>query len=230
MRSLDAKRREIRLKPVLDVVFSRRFEELDAKFASLPLLYNEHGGGYYAGSTWQQWATSCQNLIQAVCGTGSPHYTNFESAFNNCQGSDYRVEVLHGIFRSAREDFEGGYLFNIELSVSGEVFGDFVNLAKKALAEGNKDVAAVLASAALEDALKRFATVNGLNVRGKSMVEVVNALKSQGLVSGARKSLLDSMPSIRNYAMHAEWKKISEPDVNSVIGFVEQFLMTEFSP
>jgi len=33
----------------------------------------------------------------------------------------------------------------------------FVELAKIALSEGHKDVAAVLASAALEDALKRFA-------------------------------------------------------------------------
>ena len=29
--------------------------------------------------------------------------------------------------------------------------------------------------------------------------------------------------------MHANWGKISEPDVNSIIGFVEQFLLTKFS-
>ena len=147
---------------------------------------------------------------------------------NKCQGDEYEVEVMRGIFRSAKEDFEGGYVFDVDLTVSGEVFGDFVVLAKQALSEGHKDVAAVLASAALEDALKRYATANGLNVDGKSMAEVVNALKSQGLVSGAQKSLLGSMPRVRNYAMHADWNKISEPDVNSVIGFVEQFLLTNF--
>lgn len=60
------------------------------------------------------------------------------------------------------------------------------------------------------------------------MQDVVNALKSAGLVSGAQKSLLDAMPRIRNFAMHAEWSKISEPDVSSVLGFVEQFLLTKF--
>lgn len=30
-------------------------------------------------------------------------------------------------------------------------------------------------------------------------------------------------------AMHAEWDKLSEPDVNSIIGFVESFLLTKFS-
>ena len=83
----------------------------------------------------------------------------------------------------------------------------FVVLAKQSLAEGHKDVAAVLASAALEDALKRYAKVNGLNVDGATMAKVISAIKSKGLVSGARKSMLDTMLQIRNYTMHAEWEK-----------------------
>jgi hypothetical protein len=35
------------------------------------------------------------------------------------------------------------------------------------------------------------------------------------------------MPKIRDYAMHASWQKISAPDISSVIGFVEQFLLTK---
>ena len=108
-------------------------------------------------------------------------------------------------------------------------FGDFVVLAKQSLDEGHKDVAAVLASAALEDALKRYAKVNGLNVEGATMAKVISAIKSKGLVSGASNSILDSMLRIRNYTMHAEWEKVNEPDVNSIIGFVEQFLLQKFS-
>lgn len=61
------------------------------------------------------------------------------------------------------------------------------------------------------------------------MSDVVNALKSAGLVAGAQKAILDRMPTMRNYALHANWDKISEPEVGSVIGFVEQFLLTKFS-
>src|SRR5690606_14661403 len=125
---------------------------------------------------------------------------------------DYHVKVLQGIFQSAREDFEGGYIFDVDLRVSGEVFGDFVAMAKQALSDGYKDVAAVLACAALEDALKRFAQAKGLSVDDSTMSEVVNALKSKGLVSGAQKSLLDTMPKIRNFAMHGNWDKISAAD------------------
>jgi hypothetical protein len=60
------------------------------------------------------------------------------------------------------------------------------------------------------------------------MQEIVNALKAQGLVSGAQKALLDVMPKVRDSAMHADWSKITAQDVGSVIGFVEQFLLAHF--
>ena len=212
---------------MLTDIFLRRFQELDEKHDSMPLRQNRHGTFYTKGD-WMEWATSCQNLIKATFGNDSPHYTNFAETMSECRGSAYEVNALKGVFRSAKEDFEGGYVFNVELRVSGEVFGDFVALAKQSLSEGHKDVATVLASAALEDALKRYASDQGLNVDDKSMQEVVNALKSRGLVSGAQKSLLDTMPKIRDYAMHANWGKISDTDASSIIGFVEQFLLANF--
>ena len=80
----------------------------------------------------------------------------------------------------------------------------------------------------LEDSLKRFAIMNGLEVSDKVMQDVVNVLKSKGLVGGAQKTLLDAMPKIRDYAMHANWQKITSQDVGSVLGFVEQFLLAKF--
>jgi hypothetical protein len=210
--------------------FERRFVELEASFANIP--FRPVGGGYSGSHVhdgqWQQWATSAQNLILAVYTDKSPHYVNFVKAYAVCRGTDEQVRTLHAVFSSAKEDFEGGYVFNEELRVSGEVFGDFVALARRSLSEGQKDVAAVLACAALEDALKRYATIRGVAVADKPMQEVINALKSAGLVAGAQKSLLDVMPRVRNFAMHGDWAKISEPDVSSVLGFVEQFLLTKF--
>jgi hypothetical protein len=216
---------------MLKDIILKRFEELQGQSNSLPFRANSGGmsGSHVAPGIWQQWATSAQSLIRAACGEQSPHYTNFVTAFGRCSGYDDQVKVLQGIFSSAREDFRGGYVFDVDLRISGEVFGDFVAMAKHALGEGHKDVAAVLACAALEDALKRFALVHGVVADENTMAEVVNALKAKGLVSGAQKSLLDTMPKIRNFAMHASWDKITAPDVSSVIGFVEQFLLSNFS-
>jgi hypothetical protein len=212
---------------MLNETFTRRFAELEERFSKLPFQISG-SSRYVPGGRWRMWATSAQSLILAVFGGDSPHYTNFVAQYAGCNGYESDVKSMHVVFQSAKEDFLGGYVFNVDLRVSGEVFGDLVTLAKQSLSEGYKDVAAVLASAALEDALKRFALVSGLDPSNKTMQEVINSLKSAGLVSGAQKTLLDAMPRVRNMALHADWSKISEPDVNSVIGFVEQFLLSKF--
>lgn len=213
----------------MNEVFKKRFTELADAHTKFPYEDSGMGSKYCPSGRWEGWATSSENLIRAVFGEEAPHYKNFRAAYSSCCGGQSDVARLIALFRSAREDFEGGYVFNVELRISGEVFGDFVALARQSLSEGQKDVAAVLACAALEDAIKRLASANSLPTDGKTMVELVNALKSAGLVSGAQKSLLEAMPRIRNMAMHAEWSKITEPDVSSVLGYVEQLLLSKFS-
>ena len=214
----------------------RRFEELQEKSNSLKFREERdpihlHYVSYHA-DLWEGWATSAQYLIKAVFGEDSPYYDNFTKQMNVCsstRGKKNNIERLKGIFRSAKEDFESGGVFNVDLQVSGEVFGDFIVLAKQSLSSDYKDVAAVLAAAALEDSLKRYAKVKGINeVDNQSMSKVINALKSKGLVTEEQKFLLNDMLKIRNSAMHAQWGKISKPGINSMIGFVEGFLSTNF--
>jgi hypothetical protein len=210
-----------------DVRIQTRFAELEKAMTSVCLRKDEEGS-YVDDESWQKWSTSVLNLLHTAFGQDSVHFNNFKTIHDKFDGYPSNLESARGVFRAAKEDFDGGYVFSLEQAVSGEIFGDFVALAKQSLADGHKDVAAVLACAALEDALKRFARVNGLSVDDGVMQQVVSALKSKGLVSGAQKSLLDAMPKIRDYSMHANWNKITAPDVSSVIGFVEQFLLTHF--
>jgi hypothetical protein len=213
----------------IDATITKRFVELEAQMNTLRSHVDDSGFRKYNIAEWQQWATSVKNIIRAAFGEDSPHYENFAAFYEKCKGWDDDVDALKGIFRGAKADYDGGYAFSVQATISGEIYGDFVALAKTSLAEGAKDVAAVLACAALEDALKRFALMNGLPVSDKGMQEVVNALKAKGLVGGAQKTLLDTMPKVRDYAMHANWDKITPQDVGSVIGFVEQFLLAKFS-
>lgn len=210
---------------------TKRFSELEQEMNKLPLRQNT-ASPIYAITPVQQWATSVMNLIKGAFGENSPYNLNFVQAYANCSKGDTYweadVDVLKGIFKAAKTDSDGGHLFSVQATISGEIFGDFISLAKAALHEQYKDVAAVLACAALEDALKRYAELNGLDVNDKVMQEVVSAIKAKGLVAGAQKTLLDSMPKIRDYAMHAQWEKITSQDVGSVIGFVEQFLLSHF--
>ena len=187
-----------------------------------------HSQGSIDSGWYSRWSTSAQNLISIIFGKESDHYQNISTAIKNFNGWETNFNKTLGVLRSAEEDWSKGFYGEIEASISGEIFADFVLASKEALRLGNKDVAAVLACAALEDALKRFARRSGLDTDGKSMDAVVGALKGAGLVSGAQKSLLDVMPRIRNFAMHADFAKISNEDVGSVIGFTEQLILSKF--
>jgi hypothetical protein len=217
-----------------DARINTRFNELEVSANNVRFSHPEGLTVSYVDSeSWQKWSTNVLNLLQTVFGPNSVHYQNFKKIHDNFSGyaSDFHCADFQsalGVFKAAKEDYEGGYVFSLENAVSGEIFGDFIALAKQSLSDGHKDVAAVLACAALEDALKRFASTHGLDVEGEAMQQVVAALKSKGLVMGAQKTLLDTMPKIRDYAMHANWDKITAPDVSSIIGFVEQFLITNF--
>ena len=64
------------------------------------------------------------------------------------------VQHLHGFLRNLVSDISGGRIVNIQSEAQGEVLGDFLALARKALDEEQKDVAAVLACAALDRCTK----------------------------------------------------------------------------
>ena len=209
--------------------YLRHYGELEIEYSKIKYITRSDGYGIYnPNGIWRKWATSSLHLIDSTFGKNSVQSANFKALYDSCGGSDFEIEPMLAVFKSAKSDFEAGFASNVELRVSGEVFGDFIVLARQSLTEGHKNVAAVLACAALEGALKKFASTQNLVVAEKDMTEVINALKSASLISGPQKSLIDAMPRIRNAALHAEWDKIGEPEVNSVIGFVEQFLLTKF--
>ena len=213
---------------------TQRFAELETQCRAIRLVSRgDDGEGLHAPpEQFYAWASSALNAIQGVFGRESPHTQRFEEEMKSISNNfvwDRKLETFRGVFLGAKSDVDGGHLFALQASFSGEIFADFVTTAKAALLEGHHTVAAVLACAALEDALKRYAISNGLSVDGQTMEDVINALKSKGLVSGAQKTLLAAMPKIRNQAMHAEWSKLTPQDVGSVVGYVEQFLLTHFS-
>jgi len=211
----------------------QRFQVLEDQTRTISTHRHEGGGtdSYADPERFYAWASSALTAIQDTFGIDSPYYISFRTEMdgikNNLVWSD-RFSSIRGIFQGAKRDVDSGYVFDLQRRLSGEVFGDFVGAAKSALAEGHHTVAAVLACAALEDALKRYAIANRIKVEGQTMETVVNALKGASLVGGAQKSLLAAMPKVRNFAMHADWDSLSPQDAGSVIGFVENFLLEHF--
>lgn len=142
---------------------------------------------------------------------------------------EYFIHELCGTLHTIRDEIMSGLITTLQAETRGEVLADFVVMAKKALGSGLKDAAAVLICAALEDTLKRFAQLNGLVVDDSDMSQVINALKSQGLIKGTQSKVLESFVTVRNKAFHAQCDKIDSAEIHSIIAFVQEFLTQKFS-
>ena len=177
------------------------------------------------------------NILESIYGAHSTQLGMVETleqrthSLKTTQGTKASIIVRHleGYLRELKSAISEGRIVNIQSEVRGEVLGDFLALAREALHEGQKDVAAVLACAALEDALKRCASEQGLDVEDQDMSEVVNALKSKGVIRGAQGQVLRGYVRIRNKAFHAEWDAIDVPSVNGIIAFTQIFIIEHFS-
>lgn len=176
-------------------------------------------------------------VAEALYGKNSAQIKAIHDAKKASQSIQYAIgyqmkllgHSVKGFLISIKEELESDLIRNIINEASGLVLGDIVALAKNALQEGHMNVAAVLASAALEDALKRKAEEFSINVEGKTMSSVINALKSKSFFKGAQVSIVSSYIKLRNSSMHADWEKIQSADVSSLIGFLEPFLIEHFS-
>ena len=183
-------------------------------------------GEYVNDGKFKGFRSASLSFLERIFGVSQTYYKEY---FHNVEASSpSNTEAGINILQAAKKEIADGWLFTVEGQVSAEIFADFIALAKEAL-DDNKDVAAVLACAALEDALKRVAVKEGLNVYDKDMSEVINALKAKGVIKGAQAPIVQSYVKLRNKAFHAEWDKIDKESVSSVIGFTEQFLLTNFS-
>lgn len=208
----------------LDDKIKVRFEEL---YKEMNMVDRAPDIGIVDPESWGMWASSVLNLFEIALSNDNTYYRTFKALYEKYDHYEKDLNTAKGIFIAAKRDYEAGFMVSIRKEITGEILGDFISLAKSSLPV-SKNVASVLASAALEDALKRFAISNGMEVNDKDMTTIKNWLKSEGLVSGAQKSLLDVMPKLRNHAMHGEWDKLTKEDVSSVIGFVEQFVLNNY--
>jgi hypothetical protein len=176
------------------------------------------------------------SLANSLYGATSPQVEAIKQARQEIESWDpsdgwkhsHLVNACNGFLQHFKDEVENGRVNGLRLEYQGQVFADLIGHAKAAMVQGYKDVASVLACTALEDCLKRFAEVKGLNVEDKELGDVANALKGAGHLSVTQVKLIDGMRMLRNKSLHAEWTKVDEPSVQSAIAFVEQFLIEKF--
>lgn len=178
------------------------------------------------------------SLMTALYGADSPQVKRLQQDAEkviskyHVEGAADQIDCLAiGALRNLKGEVEAGLLASLQRVVSGEVLSDFLQLSRQALDEkgdGPKNVAAVLAAALFEDTIRRLAKSNSIPHIEK-LQDVITELKSIGVLQGSQVGIANSYLNFRNNALHAQWDKIERESVASVLGFVEQILLKNFS-
>lgn len=213
----------------LDALVLKRLAELVAKGDAILTtkehdFTNDEGKQYFRvrSSDVSGWGTSVLNLLQRAFGESSSHFKQFTNNFNSYDNWESSFNKLRAILAAAKEDYEGGYLFNLRGLVKAEVLTDATDQADALLAAGYKDPACVVAGIALEVSIKEIATRNGV---GLGKLDKINAdLSKAGIYNLAKQKQITAWADLRNKAAHGDWAAYNEADVRDMLAGVERFI------
>jgi len=206
-----------------DHLILKRFEQLEDKMHDVEQTqWGDDFFEYVDREILDEWSTSVLNLLQRVFGEDSVHYQNFQSRYEHFEVKVSYFERCKGIFRAAKADFEGGYLFRVEDLVSAEVIDDFLDQANHLQEKGYKDPACVIAGVSLETTLKRLCDRH--DISHGSMDRMNADLAKAGVYNVGRQKQVTAWADRRNDAAHGNWEEYSHADVADMIKGVERFI------
>jgi hypothetical protein len=212
-----------------DKLIVQRFDELeqraDALLANKEFDFEARDGTRYFNVNYAEfrgWATNALNLLSRIFSEDSVHYKTLFDAVRSCDASESPFRTCKSLFQAAREDYEGGYLFNVRGLVQAEVFSDVLDQATELLRAGYKDPACVAAGVALETTLKELCTRNGIP---HAKLDRMNAdLCKAGVYNMGMQKQITAWAERRNRAAHGDWATYNDADVEEMIRGVTRLI------
>jgi len=212
-----------------DALIKKRFEELEQKAESLLAnkqfdFQSDEGVKYYKvdSAGFKAWAISALHLLQKVFEEDSIHYRNLDGHYKHFGGWESSFKDCRAIFQAAKEEYEGGYLFNIHGLIQAEVFDDTLEQASELLRADYKDPACVVPGATLETALKELCRRSSIT---HAKLDRMNAdLCKAGVYNLGMQKQITGWEERRNKAAHGDWSAYNEADVEDMIKGVTRLI------
>src|SRR3990172_1616179 len=219
----------------MEELISKRFDALieEGRHLEETLPRTKSGGvGFMVDSprvsSYEAWLTSAINLVHTIV----PHKSSFLQEINRIRQHEQLkygfpsviFQQMLGLLISAKPEWDQGLLRQIEYVIAAETFDDFLDHAAN-YHKGNKKIeASILASAVLEDTVKKIARKNGIDPSGKSLDELIDELTRTDVITPVKAKRYKGYSGVRNSALHAEWNQVDIKDVGELINGVREMI------
>jgi len=177
----------------------------------------------------QAWAVNIRNIIQTTFGSESPQFHQLKILTNDGVKHlehSYDIHPIVGLLTGALSDLEKGFFIKQEFIIAGEVFDSVLEQAKYLNKAGHKDPAAILARVVLEDALKRIARSEEINVNQKAS-QINDELKKIERYPQSQWRLVQAWLDVGNAAAHGRFNEYDAKAVDKLLEDIERFLGSE---
>jgi hypothetical protein len=177
------------------------------------------------GQLLEQWSTSVLTLLSRVFGRSSTTCERFIASLEvKYSNSHVRFHKLNSVFRSAKDDYLGGYLFDVRNIAAASLFDDELEQAQYFLNAGFKAPAAVVTGVVLETTLREMCTQHP-DLEPSDNANRMNAdLAKAGVYNAMRAKQITAWADIRNQAAHGRPEEFDEGDVHRMIDGVRDFI------
>lgn len=211
------------MKETIDQRFKDLIQEADRLIKAIPWYEGEprYWVEDHQIAEYQKWLGSSANLLKLVTTSDSLFARESNKILGDQDakiGISYRmVQKMYGLLLSAQDEWALGLLRKIEYMVVAEAFDDFLDHATYYHKGNKKKESSILASAVLEDTVKKIAKKNSLETKGVSLEPLIDNLVKANIFTPVKAKRIKGYAGVRNHALHAEWDDFDIRDVGELI-------------
>lgn len=224
------KLKNLKRKMRLDPLIKKRFEELEIKIKKVETetFKNSFDIVNYKAENVHEWATSVLNILERTFGKNSEVFENFKNHYKEenkgTAGWKNKFCNLKAIFLAAKEDYFGGYLFNISSLVKAEVLDDVLEQAEECINKNYKDLSAILCRVSLETLLRELCSKNLIVISDKEKLDKMNTdLSNANVYNKVKQKQITAWAGIGNSAAHGKFEEYTKNDVENFLSGLKDF-------
>ena len=187
--------------------------------------------------TAARWEVSAKSLLFRVFGGDDPVYQDFDSRTRaKYSYHQNRFRDLKAVFDSAKEQYEGGFLFDLKKLVNAQVFDDELHLAEHYLQNGHKVASVVTTGVVLETTIRKLCVSNVepiaiVDSKGRPVQTdtLISSLRKADIYDESTAKQLRAWMGLRNDAAHGNKKneEFENRDIERMIEGVRDFIASQ---
>lgn len=222
--------------------FVKQLDEIVQEYESLgdpnPIPHNPDkpwdGVKVKPAAAWVQFNERSLAAIDRIAPASSYQSTGRDLAKlrSSSVGESWIADRLLGVLRALRADLTAGYLESSGELIRGDLFGDFLEMARHLAEEHYKDPAAVIAGSALEAHLRQLCGKAGIDIelqtangpRPKKADALNSELAKAKAYSGGDQKSVTAWLATRNSAAHGQYGDYTLDQVRLLIDGIRDFI------